>query len=320
MKKYLKTFFVLIGVFALLTACSGQEAKEEKKEEVKQEEVKKEETKESETKKDEVNTQISFSGSSTLAPVINKISTDFIEKNTTWDKVDPSLPNENITIFVSAGGSGAGVKAVLDNVANFGMLARDIKDSEKEKVKDLEAFTLGIDALCISVNPENEVIKVKNGNLTKEEVVKIFSGEYKTWKDLDPALADEEIVVVTRDLSGGAHEVFQKKIMKDTKVKQDAIQAPSMGALVSKIIENKNAIGYASFGITNQNKGKLIPLNVENVEPTEENILNKSYDISRPLIIMKSGKLTTTEKVFVDLLQSEEGKKIIKDMGFIPAQ
>lgn len=230
------------------------------------------------------------------------------------------MPKKNITIFVSAGGSGAGVKAVLDKVANFGMLARDIKDSEKEKVKDLESFTLGIDALCLCVHPENNVIKAKNGNLTKEEIIKIFSGEYKTWKQVDPSLPDEEIVVVTRDLSGGAHEVFQKKIMKETKVKQDAIQAPSMGALVSKIIENKNAIGYASFGITNQNKGKLIPLKVDNVEPTEENILNKSYYISRPLIIMKSGKLTATEKVFVDLLQSEEGKKTIKNMGFIPSK
>ena len=230
------------------------------------------------------------------------------------------MPKENITIFVSSGGSGAGVKAVLDKVANFGMLARDIKDSEKEKVKDLESYTLGLDALCICVNPDNNILKAKNGNLTKEEIIKIFSGEYKTWKQVDPSLPDEEIVVVTRDLGGGAHEVFQKKIMKDVKVRQDAIQAPSMGALVSKIIENKNAIGYASYGITNQNKGKLIPMKVDNVEPTEGNILNNSYYISRPLIIMKSGKLTATEKIFVDLLQSEEGKKVIKSMGFIPSK
>lgn len=310
MKKYFKKLTALLAVCVLLTACAGQKQNTEKKEE----------TKTTEKKSDTVNAQISFSGSSTLAPVINKISTDFIEKHTTWDKVDSSLPKKNITIFVSAGGSGAGVKAVLDKVANFGMLARDIKDSEKEKVKDLESFTLGIDALCLCVHPENNVIKAKNGNLTKEEIIKIFSGEYKTWKQVDPSLPDEEIVVVTRDLSGGAHEVFQKKIMKETKVKQDAIQAPSMGALVSKIIENKNAIGYASFGITNQNKGKLIPMKVDNVEPTEENILNNSYYISRPLIIMKSGKLTATEKVFVDLLQSEEGKKTIKNMGFIPSK
>jgi len=234
--------------------------------------------------KSDVNAQISFSGSSTLAPVISKISTTFIEKYETWDKVDPSLPAENITIYVSSGGSGAGVKAVLDNVANFGMLARGIKDSEKEKVK--------------------EVKEEKGGN--------------EKWSDLDKSLPNEDIVVVTRDLSGGAHEVFQKNVMKDVNVRQDAIQAPTMGALVAKIIENKNAIGYASFGITNQNKGKLIPLKVDNIEPSEENILNKSYYISRPLIIMKSGELTKTEKIFVDLLKSEEGKKVIKDMGFIP--
>lgn len=310
MKKTVKFLSLLLAVGMTVSACSSTPKKEEKKMEEKMEDK----------KQDTVNTQISFSGSSTLAPVISKISTNFIEKYTTWDKAEASLPKENITIFVSAGGSGAGVKAVLDKVSNFGMLARDIKDTEKEKVKDLKSFTLGIDALCMCVHPENAYLKAKNGNITKDELIKIFSGEIKKWKELDPSLPDEDIVVVTRDLSGGAHEVFQKKIMKDVKVKDDVIQAPSMGALVSKIIENKNAIGYASFGITNQNKGKLIPLKVDNVEATEENILNGSYYISRPLIIMKSGELTKTEKLFVDQLTSEEGKKIIKDMGFIPSK
>lgn len=265
-----------------------------------------------------VNTQISFSGSSTLAPVIAKISTDFIEQYETWDKADASLPNKNITIFVSAGGSGAGVKAVLDNVADFGMLARDIKESEKEKVKELEAKTVGIDALTVSVNPANEVIKIKNGNLSKAEIIKIFSGEYKKWSDLDNRLPNEEIVVVTRDFGGGAHSVFQSKVMKEAKVTKDVIQAPSMGALVAKIIENKNAIGYASFGVANQNKGKLTALKVDNVEPTTENIISGQYDISRPLIIMKSGKFTKTEQLFIDAIYSAEGKKTIEKMGFIP--
>ena len=265
-------------------------------------------------------TQISFSGSSTLAPVIAKISTDFIEKYETWDKVDSTLPNKNITIFVSAGGSGAGVKAVLDHVADFGMLARDIKDSEKAKIKDMKAYTLGIDALCVAVNPENEVIKLKGRNLSKDEIVKIFSGEYKKWSDLDKSLPNDEIVVVTRDLGGGAHEVFQKKIMKDVKVSKNVIQSPSMGALVSKIIENKNAIGYASFGITNQNKDKLIPLNVDGVEPTVKNIVDGKYYISRPLIIVKSGDLSKSEQIFVDVLNSAEGQKTIEKMGFIPVK
>ncbi len=313
MKKIMIVVSTLIILLIIAVSCGNKPAKEgetaEKKAESKSDVV---------TPISHVNTQISFSGSSTLAPVISKISTSFIEKYVTWDKVDSSLPDENITIYVSAGGSGAGVKAVVDDVANFGMLARDIKDTEKEKIKDIQVFTLGMDALTVSVNPENKYIGLKGGNITKDEIIKIFSGEYKKWKDVDPSLPDEDIVVVTRDLSGGAHEVFQKQIMGEKTVREDAIQAPTMGALVAKIIENKNAIGYASFGITNQNTGKLIPLKVDNIEPTETNILNKSYYISRPLIIIKKGELTKTEKIFVNLLKSEEGKKSIKEMGFIP--
>lgn len=315
MKKLYKLLVLMMVMAIGFTGCANNSDKTNSNEKTAEKTEEKESKEDSKAKE---NYEISFSGSSTLAPVISKISTTFIEKNVTWDKVDSSLPDKNITIYVSAGGSGAGVKAVLDNVANFGMLARDVKDKEKEKVKDYKEYNLGLDALTLAVNPKNNVIAAKQGNLTKEEIVKIFSGEYKKWSDVDPSLPQEDIVVVTRDLSGGAHEVFQKKVMKDVKVRQDAIQAPTMGALVSKIIENPNAIGYASFGIANQNKGKLIPLKVDGVEPTEENILNKSYYISRPLIIMKSGDLTKTEQLFIDYLNSKEGKETIKDMGFIP--
>ena len=107
--------------------------------------------------------------------------------------------------------------------------------------------------------------------------------------------------------------------MGDTDVREDAIQAPSMGALVTKIIENKDAIGYASFGMVNQNEGKLIPLKVDGVEPTKENIVNGSYKISRPLIVVKKGSLSPEQQAFMDMVTSEKGAKIIEEMGFVPA-
>lgn len=262
--------------------------------------------------------QMTFNGSSTLAPVMSAIATDFIEEYTTWDKVDSNFPEENIAIYVSAGGSGAGVKAVLEETSDFGMLARDIKDEEKEKIGDMNAFTLGIDALTISINPENPLYEIKD-DLSSDEIKKIFSGEYKYWDEVDSGLEHREIVVVIRDLGGGAHGVFQKSIMGDTDVREDAIQAPSMGALVTKVIENKDAIGYASFGMVNQNEGKLIPLKVDGVEPTKENIINGSYKISRPLIVVKKGELTPEQKAFMDVVLSEKGTEIIEKMGFVPA-
>lgn len=265
----------------------------------------------------EFKSQMTFNGSSTLAPVISAIATDFIEANTTWDKVDASFPDKNISIYVSAGGSGAGVKSVIEGTSDFGMLARGVKDEEKEKIGDMKEFVLGIDALTISINPENPLVKLKD-SLSTEEIMKIFSGEYKYWDDLDDSLEHKEIVVVIRDLGGGAHEVFQKSIMGDVQVREDAIQSPSMGALVTKIIENKDAIGYASFGMVNQNVGKLIPLKVDGIEPTEENIVNGSYKVSRPLIVVKRGELTSEQKAFMDFVLSDKGSEIIAKMGFVP--
>ncbi len=324
--KFMKFTSIALLSTLLFTACGTNDDKgaEEANEVTKQEtDVEKSEEKNEEKdakKDDQFKAQFSFNGSSTLAPVISAVSTNFIEEYEKWNKVEASMPEDNISIYVSAGGSGAGVKSVLDGTSDFGMIARELKDEEREKLEDLNEYKLGIDALTVSVNPENPIIELKNKNLTKDEIVKIFSGEYKKWNDIDSSLPDEEIVVVTRDLSGGAHEVFQKNIMGDTEVAESAIQAPSMGALVTKIIENPYAIGYASYGMVNQNEGKLTPMDVDGVSPTEEHILDGSYIISRPLIAIRSGEPTESEKAFLDYLQSEEGKKVISEMGFVPVK
>lgn len=295
MKRRITLLLSFILVFGLvITGCANEEVNQEFK------------------------SEITYNGSSTLAPVMSALATEFIEEYTTWDKVNPDFPEKNIAIYVSAGGSSAGVKAALEGTSDFGMLAREIKDEEKEKLGDMESFTLGLDALTISINPENPLNKIKD-NLTSEEIKKIFSGEYKYWDDVDNSLEHKEIVVVIRDLGGGAHGVFQKSIMGDTEVREDAIQAPSMGALVTKVIENKDSIGYASFGMVNQNKGKITPLKVDGIEPTAENIVSGSYKISRPLIVVKKGTLSKEEKTFMDMVTSSKGSKIIEELGFVPA-
>lgn len=263
--------------------------------------------------------QIMFNGSSSLAPVISKISTNFIEGYVTWDKVNSEFPQKNIAIYVSAGGSGAGVKSVIEGVSDFGMVARNVKDSEKAKIKNYKEFVVASDALTISVNSENPILKYQK-DISTEALRKIFSGEYKYWSDVDSRLEKKEIVVVTRDLGGGAHEVFQNSIMGDTDVKLDAIQAPSMGALATKIVENKYAIGYASFGVYNQNKDKITALSVDGIVPTVDNILSGAYKIQRPLLFIKDGELTAQEKAFVDYIFSEEGMKAVEDSGYIPVK
>jgi phosphate transport system substrate-binding protein len=292
-KKSIILVSALVSVMMLLTACGSKEAEKAKP------------------------AQIMFNGSSTLAPVISKLATDFTEKNVKWNKVNSSLPDSDISIYVSSGGSGAGIKAMLDGASDFGLVSREVKDSEKAKIKDYKEYKVGIDALTIAVNPKNPITKIKD-NLTTEEVKKIFSGEYTTWNQVDPSLPDKEIVVVTRDIGGGAHEVFQQKVLGDAKVAKTTIQAPSMGALVAKIIENEYAIGYASIGVSKQNAGKLVALKVDGVEANPQTIRDGSYKIQRPLIIVGKGELTPLQKSFMDYVQSDAGMQMLEKMGFIP--
>lgn len=288
-------FSVILAIGVFVSSCAEQESAQDFK------------------------SEITYNGSSTLAPVMSALATEFIEEHESWDRVNTDFPQKNIAIYVSAGGSGAGVKSVIEGSSDFGMLAREIKEEEKEKLGDMQAFTLGMDALTISINPENPLKEIKD-SLSSEEIRKIFSGEYTHWDHVDSSLEHREIVVVIRDLAGGAHGVFQDNIMGELQVRRDALQAPSMGALVTKLMENKDAIGYASFGMVKQNEGKLIPLKVDGIEASLENIVKGSYKISRPLIVVKKGSLRDTEKSFMDMVTSPKGSEIIKEMGFVPVK
>ncbi|ACQ54216.1 phosphate ABC transporter substrate-binding protein [Clostridium botulinum] len=300
MKKKLSVMLSVLLTSALLfTACGSKQTSNSNEESSKKESGK-----------------IMCIGSSTLAPVVSKAGDTLKSKHGTWKKMNDKLPDENIELAVSSGGSGAGVKAALEKTANFGLISREVSKDEKAKMKEYNEIKIGYDALTLSVNPQNLILKNKKG-LTSEEIQKIFSGEAKTWKDVDPSLPANKIVLVVRDAGGGAAEVFQKAVMGDKKVSKDAVQAPSMGALTQKVIENKDAIGYASVGLVDQNKGKLTPMEVDGIAPTKENITSGKYKIARPLLLIKDGKLTGVEQTFVDFLKSEEGLKIIDESGFV---
>ncbi len=57
-----------------------------------------------------------------------------------------------------------------------------------------------------------------------------------------------------------------------------------MGALAAKLVENKYAIGYASFGMYNQNKDKITALVVDGAAPTVENIVSVNINSKASII------------------------------------
>ena len=267
----------------------------------------------------EIDPSIAFAGSSSLAPVIASIGEAFCTEFGTWDKVNPAFPAEEIDIPVASGGSGDGPKSVIDGTADFGMLARAVKDSEKESLgAGYTEFMVASDALTVSVNKNNPICGLMD-DIDTDTLRSIFAGEIAYWDELDSSLEHKEIVVVIRDLTGGAAEVFEKQVMQGTPITENAIQTPSMGALAAKIAENEYAIGYAGYGVYNQNTDKLVAFKFNGVEPTEENILNNSYTIQRPVLFCINRELDAAEQAFVDYIFSDTGRAIVIENGYIPA-
>lgn len=277
---------------------------------------------ETEAAEEKFQSSILFCGSTSLYPIMSSLASSFTEGYVTWDKVDPSFPAENISIYVAPGGSGVGVSAAIDKTADFGMLARNIKDSEVEALgADYQAFIVARDALTVSVNAENPICDVMD-DMDTDTIRQIFAGEITTWDQVDASLPAETINVYIRDLSGGAYEVFQTAVMGDSEVTASATQSASMTELATNIANDPWGIGYAGYGAYNKaNEGGevLKAMKVDGIEATVENIIDGTYTIQRPVMFVTGDKLTESEQAFVDYIFSQVGYDVTEANGYIPA-
>ena len=308
MKKNLAKLLAVSVSMGMLTACGGNGGKTETTAaETKAEETKETETTAAEKEEEKFQASVLFCGSTSLYPIMSSLASSFTEEFVTWDKVDPSFPAENISIYVAPGGSGVGVSAAVDKTADFGMVARAMKDKEVEELgADYQSFIVARDALTVSVNAENP----------------ICAGEITTWDQVDASLPAETINVYIRDLSGGAYEVFQKSVMGDSEVTASATQSASMTELATNIANDPWGIGYAGFGAYNKanaEKQVLQAMKVDGVEPTVENIVGDTYKIQRPVMFVTGDVVSPSEQAFIDYIFSQTGYDVTEANGYIPA-
>lgn len=244
------------------------------------------------------NGDLRVGGSTTLVPSVVNAASTFMETYETWDKAGVPLPGQATVIYVTGGGSGFGVKSATNGTVDIGMASRDLKDKEKAALGEFEAVLVGKDAVAIAANADNPLVKARK-NLTTEEVRKLFSGAYKTYKDFDASLPEQEIVLLVRDASAGSAEIFQDKIMGDAQVSAAALQMPSQGALVKKLESNANALAYMSSGLAAESE-LIETFALDGVEPTNENVVKGDYPLARPLLMIVKGKPDPKAKRFLD--------------------
>lgn len=110
--------------------------------------------------------KIVIAGSSSVSPLMEKL----IEK---YKEINP-----NAQIELQTNDSSSGMKAAIDGTCDIGMASRGLKDSEKEQLNSME---IALDGIAVIVHKENPI-----GNLSREQVEKIFIGEMMNWSEVTP--------------------------------------------------------------------------------------------------------------------------------------
>ncbi|GFP75308.1 phosphate ABC transporter substrate-binding protein [Clostridium fungisolvens] len=248
---------------------------------------------------------ITISGSTALKPLIDKASEDFQAKN------------KDAQINSQGGGSGTGLTQVLQGAVEIGdsdvPAADKLKPEEASQLVDHQVVALGF---AVTVSKDVPVT-----NLTKAQIADIFSGKVTNWKAID-GKTDLPITVVHRPASSGTRATFMKTVLdgkKDVENDKIGVVQDANGSVKTALESTKGSISYValSYLLDADAKKSLVPVSIEGVQPTKENITTGKYIFWSWEHMYTKGEAKDLAKAFIDYITSADNKKAVEDLGFI---
>lgn len=143
---------------------------------------------------------------------------------------------------------------------------------------------------------------------------------------------EKEITIIAREAGSGTRDAFDglvKNAAGDSLAKkadgtaqavsvfdENMIQYNSTAAVLTNVAKNKTAIGYISLGSVNDT---IKVLNVGGVVPSAATVLDNTYKLQRPFVIMtkKGETLTALAANFLSYLNSTDAQTIIETEKFV---
>jgi phosphate transport system substrate-binding protein len=242
---------------------------------------------------------VNIAGSTTVLPIVQAAAETYMNEH----------PDVNIT--VRGGGTGIGIKSIINRVIDIGNASRKINVNEEEMLKNNENLTetaIALDALCLIVNSTNPV-----DSITTEQLEAIYTGSLTNWRQLGGR--DADIVIISRDISSGSYEIFNHKVLNSGKIINHAMMLASNNAVATTVANTPGAIGYVGLGFTSSEKVKTLKL--DGIYPSATSVQNESYPLTRPLFMYTQKSADSDTEDFIDFLLSAAGQKIVVEQGYI---
>ena len=217
--------------------------------------------------------------------------------------------NPDVSVTYDPTGSGTGIEAAANGTADIGLSSRAL--TEEETASGLVGTEVALDGIAVIVNADSPV-----ADLSVEQIAQIFTGEITDWSEVGGEAG--KISCIGREANSGTRDGFES--ITDTK---DACvlsqELNSTGGVIEAVAGNVNAIGYASLSAV-EGKDTVKAVTVGGVACTEETVLDGSYAIQRPFVLVTKtdAPLSTAAQAFFDYATSTAANDLIKAAGAVP--
>lgn len=242
-----------------------------------------------------------LAGSTTLLPLSEQLATNYRKE-------------VGVDLLVQGGGSSAGIKAVLTNIAQIAASSRQLSKDEK---KHLKPFVIARDALAIVVHPSNPL-----NNISTKQLQSILSGKIKNWKQLGLSF-DKPIQLINDSAGAGTRAALEELVMGKSKDKKIAgipitlksVVVNSSSEMKANVANFKYAIGYLPFNYLD-NTVKAISIN--NIPPTYAAAYIGNYPLFRDLYYAIKKGSVGLDLAYIYYVLSPQGQDIVVKEGFLP--
>ena len=240
---------------------------------------------------------VSTNGSTSMERVIGALSEQFM------------ADNSGVSVTYDPTGSGAGIEAAGNGSADIGLASRALKD--EEKAGGLTETVVALDGIAVIVNAGSKV-----EDLSVEQIAKIFTGEITDWSEVGGEAG--KISCIGREAGSGTRDGFESITGTKDACKLDQ-ELTSTGGVIEAVAGNANAIGYASLSAV-EGKDTVKAVTVGGVACTEETVLDGSYAIQRPFVLVTKtdASLSPAAQAFFDYATSTAANDLIKAAGAVP--
>jgi phosphate transport system substrate-binding protein len=228
------------------------------------------------------------------------------------------------------------VNKVLYDTCRLAIVSRRFTDYELEILKRKnklpgKSIRIGIDALALVVNKNNP-----DSVFTYEQLEKIFRGEIKNWKQINPQSALKDIKIIFDDDSAASVRFMRDSVAKVKELPSNCYALDANPKVLDYVSKERDAIGLIGVSWVSDrddttslsflNKIKVVALTKpgslegdESFQPLQAYMATGDYPLRREIYILNQEVTVKLGSGLTSYIASDKGQRIILKSGLVPA-